>query len=86
MQKHLCYFPFRRSFSIHCLVKPVPFAVLSGQNRRRWGAFKILTGKPIGKVPIGRSRRGLEDNIRIYLKEISVSMRNWIDSVQDRNY
>ena len=27
-------------------------------------ALKILTGKPTGKIPLGRSRRRWEDNIR----------------------
>ena len=31
-------------------------------------AFKILTGKPTGKRPLGRPMRRCEDNIRIYLK------------------
>ena len=35
-------------------------------------AFKILTGKPIGKRPLGRPRLRREDN--------------WVDSAQDRNY
>ena len=37
-------------------------------------AFKILTGKPTGKRPLGRPRRRWEDNIRMDLEEI-VSMR-----------
>ena len=28
-------------------------------------AFKILTGKPTGKIPLGRPRRRWEDNIRM---------------------
>jgi hypothetical protein len=31
-------------------------------------AYKILVGKPEGKRPLGRPRRGWEDNIRIDLK------------------
>ena len=31
------------------------------------GAFKIVTGKPTGKRPLGRPRRRWEDNIRIDL-------------------
>ena len=46
-------------------------------------AFKILTGKPTGKRPLGRPRRRWEDNIRMDLEEISI---NWVDSAQDRNY
>ena len=49
-------------------------------------AFKILTGKPTEKRPLGRSRCRWEDNIRIDLKEIGINMRNWIDSAQDKDY
>ena len=45
-----------------------------------WSAFRILTGKPTEKRPLGRSRRRWEDNIRMDLEEICV------DSAQDRNY
>jgi hypothetical protein len=43
-------------------------------------AFKVLTGKPTGNTPLGRSIRRREDNIRMYLKEIGINTRNWIDS------
>ena len=43
-------------------------------------AFKILTGKPTGKRPLGRPRR------RMDLEEIYVNAGNWVDSAQDRNY
>ena len=49
-------------------------------------AFKILTGKVIGKGPLGRPRRRWEDNVRNYLKEIDFNTRNWIDFTQDRDY
>ena len=48
-------------------------------------AFKILTGKPTGNRPLGRSRRRWEDNIRMDLKEIGINTRNWLDSAQDRD-
>ena len=48
-------------------------------------AFKILTGTPAGKTPLGRPRRRWEDNIRINLKEY-INTRNWVDSAQDRGY
>ena len=48
-------------------------------------AFKILTGKPTGKRPLGRPRRRWED-IRIYLEEIDINAGNWVDSAQDRDY
>ena len=53
------------------------------QNGR---VFKILTGKPTGKRPLGRPRRRWEDNIRMYLKETGINTGNWVDSGQDRDY
>ena len=49
-------------------------------------AFKILTGKPTGKRPLGRPRRRWEDNIIMDLEDIGINARNWVDSAQDRNY
>ena len=49
-------------------------------------AFKILTGKPTGKRPLGRPRRRGEDNIRMDLQEIGINASNWVDSAEDRNY
>ena len=42
--------------------------------------FKILT-----RIPTGRPRHSCKDSIRMDLKEISVDMRNWIYSAQDRD-
>jgi hypothetical protein len=49
-------------------------------------AFKIVTGKPTGRRPLGRPRRGWEDNIRIDLEDIGINMKNWVFSARDRNY
>ena len=38
--------------------------------------FKILTGKPRGRRPLGRLRRRWEVNIRMYFKEIGINTRN----------
>ena len=48
-------------------------------------AFKILTGNPTRKRPLGRPRRRWEDNIRMDLKDIGIDAGNWVDSAQDRN-
>ena len=69
---------------------------MTNSRRLRWvsrvarmekgsSAFKILTIKPIGKMPLGRSRCRWEDDIRMDLKEISIKTRNWIDSTQDKD-
>jgi hypothetical protein len=49
-------------------------------------AFKILTGAPVGKIPLGRPRRRWEDNIRLVHEEIGINKRSWVDLAQDRNY
>ena len=49
-------------------------------------AFKLLTGKPRGKRPLGRPRRRWEDNIRMNLEVIGNNVGNWVDSAQDRDY
>ena len=49
-------------------------------------AFKILTGKPTGKRPLGRPRHRWVDNIRMELKEIGINAGNWVDAAQDRDY
>ena len=48
--------------------------------------FKILTGKPTGKRPLGRPRRRWEDNIRMVLEEIGINAGNWVDLAQDCDY
>ena len=42
-------------------------------------SFIILTGNPTGKSPLGRPRRRCENNIRMDLKEIRISSRDWTD-------
>ena len=49
-------------------------------------ALKIVTGKPTGKRPLGKPRRRWEDNIRMDLEEIGISVGNWVDSAQDIDY
>jgi hypothetical protein len=49
-------------------------------------SFKILRGPHTGKRSLGRPRSRWEDNIRMDFKEIGINTRNWVDSVQDRDY
>ena len=49
-------------------------------------AFKILTGKPTEKRPLGRPRRRWDENIRMDLEEICINAGNRVDLAQDRNY
>ena len=59
---------------------------LFSQNGRRYTVFKIFTSKPTGRRPLGRSRHRWEDNIRIDLKEMEVSTRNWVNLAWVNDY
>ena len=50
------------------------------QNEEDGSGFKIPTGKPYRKRPLGRC------SIRMVLKEISINTRHLVDSSQDRGY
>jgi len=64
-------------------------------RRIRWAAHvtrmgemrivcNILVGKPEGKRPPGRFRRGWEDNIRMDVKKIQWEGLDWIHLARDR--
>ena len=49
-------------------------------------AFKILTGTPAGKRPVGRPRHRWENNIKIDLQKVGIDVKNYIDSAQNTDY
>ena len=49
-------------------------------------AFKILTDKPTGRIPLGRRRHTLEVNIRMCPKDIYDNMGNWVNYALARDY
>jgi hypothetical protein len=53
-----------------------------GENRN---AYRILVGKPEGKIPLGRPRRRCVENIKIDLREMGWDGVDWIDLAQDRD-
>jgi hypothetical protein len=80
-------------------VKPFTYlgSLLTIPRRLRWiscaarmeesrSVFKMFRGKPTRKRASGKPRRKWEDNIRVDLKEIGINTRNWVDSIQDRDY
>ena len=48
----------------HFTVRWTGYIARMGERR---GAHRVLVGKPEGKRPLGRPRRGWEDNIKMYL-------------------
>ncbi|KAJ4449040.1 hypothetical protein ANN_00434 [Periplaneta americana] len=53
-----------------------------GESRN---AYRVLVGRPEGKRPLGRPRRGWEDNIKVDLREVGYDDRDWINLAQDRD-
>jgi hypothetical protein len=49
------------------------------------GVYRVLVGKPGGRIPLGRSRRRWVDNIRIDLREVGCGCVDWMELAQDRN-
>jgi hypothetical protein len=47
--------------------------------------YRVLVGKSEGKRPLGRSRRGWEDNVRMDLQEVGYGSEDWIGLAQDRD-
>jgi hypothetical protein len=47
------------------------------------GVHRVLVGKPEGRRTLGRPRRRLEDNIKMYLQEVGEGCRDWMELVQD---
>ena len=52
-------------------------------NRR--GVYRVLVGKPEGKTPLGRPRRGWEDNIKMDLQDVGCKDMDWIELAQVRD-
>jgi hypothetical protein len=49
------------------------------------GLHRVLVGKPEGKRPLGRPRRGWEDNIEMDLQEVGGGYEEWMELAQDRD-
>jgi hypothetical protein len=47
-----------------------------GEERK---VYKVLVGKPEGKIPHGRPRRRWEDGIRMYLRETGLGVWTGFD-------
>ena len=48
------------------------------------GTYRVLVGKSEGKRQLGRPRHSWEDNIKVYIHEVSWEDMNWIYLAQDR--
>jgi hypothetical protein len=57
----------------------------SNMNGEKRNVYRILVGKPEGKIALGRPRRRWVDNIKMNLRVIRWGGVDWIDLVQDRD-
>jgi hypothetical protein len=46
------------------------------------GVHRVLVGRPEGKRSLGRPRHRLEDNIKMDLREMGITVANWIQLAQ----
>jgi hypothetical protein len=49
------------------------------------GVYRVLVGKPEGKIPLGRPRRRWEDNVKMDLQKVGCGYEDWIGLAQDRD-
>ena len=53
--------------------------------KERRGVYRVLVGRPEGKIPLGRPRRRWEDNIKMVLQEVGCGGVDWIELAQDKD-
>jgi len=49
------------------------------------GVYRVLVGKPEGRRPLGRPRRGWVDNIKMDLQAVRCGCMDWNGLAQDRD-
>jgi hypothetical protein len=49
------------------------------------GVHRVLVGKPEGKRPLGRPRRGWEDTIKMDVQEVGGGRGDWMELAEDRD-
>jgi hypothetical protein len=70
--------------SSNLTVKNVVILVTIGMLMKERGVYRVLVGKPEGKILMGRPRHRWEDNIRMDLQEVRCGSMDWIGLAQDR--
>jgi len=66
-------------------MRRVRWAVHVARMGEKIGVYRVLVGKPEGKIPLGRPRRRWVDNIRLDLQGVGCGYMDWIGLAQDRD-
>ena len=67
-------------------VKVIKFRMMGGSARiQDRNVFRILNGKSIGKIPLGRPRCRWEDNIKMDPAEVRIEGMPWFPFAKYRN-
>jgi hypothetical protein len=80
---------------LHSLYSSPNIVKVLKSRRMRWaehvarmgegrGVYRVLVGRPEGKIPLGRPRRKWEDKIETDLREIRINGANWIQLAKVR--
>jgi hypothetical protein len=51
----------------------------------RRNIYRVLVGKPEGKIPLERPRHRWEDSIKMDLQEVGCGGMDWIELAEDRD-
>jgi len=51
----------------------------------RRSLYRVFVGNPEGKRPLGRHRRGWQDNIKMDLQEVGCGVMDWTELAQDKD-
>jgi hypothetical protein len=72
--------------SIITIIKPrrMRWAGHVAQMGEKRNVYRLLVGKPEGKISLGRPRRRWMDNMKMDLLEIGLNVVDWIGLAQDR--
>jgi hypothetical protein len=74
---------------IHSLYSSPNIVRVIKSRRMRWAehvarmgegrcVYRVLVGRPEGKIPLGRPRHRWEDNIKMDIRDIGIDVANWI--------
>jgi len=58
------------------------WAGYAARMEERRGAYRVLVGKPEGKRPLVRPRRGWQDNYKMDIQDVGFGDMDWIQLAQ----